>query len=316
MICFSVYKNEPTDRYKSIYGQNTFCYNWGMYPDPLLKTIPSEQNLHSMAEIGFRFGDKGTHTSRTIMFAELSLVLEACPSEAKKKVYAEAILAHNCLGKRTVSTRKWSGQRLRELYGLNPAIPLFRMLRRHWELEERGRPLLALLTATIDARGRIKLRKLFQSAGIPCKPNEESVKAGEFLARLADLAERAGGDPPLPPRPDTSALYDLRALTGNEQLLAILKQYDTLVQQMKEWEALATLAAERKLAWETLSTLLKHAASLPEAGELNQQARAVQDERRLLEPTDPVPDIRKTAVAIRRKAMTTAHSAFCQMYKE
>lgn len=88
------------------------------------------------------------------------------------------------------------------------------------------------------------------------------------------------------------------------------------MQRVEEWEALATLVSERKPAWETLSTLLKQVASLPEADELNRQARAVRDERRLLEPTDPVPDIRKTAVAVLRKAVTTVHSAFCQMYKE
>lgn len=160
------------NRYKSIYRQNIFCYNWSIYPDPLLKTISSEQNLHSRAEIGFRFGDKGTHTSRTIMFAELSLVLEACPSEAKREVYAEAILAHNCLGKRTVSTRKWSGQCLRELYGLNPAIPLFRMLRRHWELDERGRPLLALLTAL----ARDPLLRLTADPILRMQPGEELIR--------------------------------------------------------------------------------------------------------------------------------------------
>ena len=44
-------------------------------------------------------------------------------------------------------------------------------------------------TITIDARARIKLRKLFQSAGIPCKPNEESIAAGLFLVHLKDLAD-------------------------------------------------------------------------------------------------------------------------------
>jgi hypothetical protein len=169
-------------------------------------------------------------------------------------------------------------------------------------------------TATVDARARIKLRRLFQIAGITCKPNEEVVRAGEFLASLADLADRVGGDPPLPQRPHTSHLDDLRASTGNEQLLEILNQHDELEQQVKEWEALADLAAKRKPAWETLSRLLSHAFSLSQSEELHRQADAVRDERRLMEPTDPVPDIRRAAADVLRAATTTAHGEFENVY--
>ncbi|NLY00886.1 MAG: BREX system P-loop protein BrxC, partial [Rhodopirellula sp.] len=47
-------------------------------------------------------------------------------------------------------------------------------------------------TATINAKEKIKLRKLFQVAGVDCKPNEETAKAPVYLARLAELADRAG----------------------------------------------------------------------------------------------------------------------------
>jgi hypothetical protein len=169
-------------------------------------------------------------------------------------------------------------------------------------------------TITIDARARIKLRKLFQTAGISCKPNEESAKAGEFLACLDGLADRAGGGPPLPVKPDTTHLDGLRTRAGNEQLAAILQQHDTLEQQVQVWDARANLAAKRKPAWETLSQLLKHVSSLSEAEELQHQAEAVYNERRLLEPTDPVPDIRKATVDLLRAAVIAAHSTFQKVY--
>jgi hypothetical protein len=169
-------------------------------------------------------------------------------------------------------------------------------------------------TVTVDARARMKLRKLFQTAGIACKSNEESAKTGEFLTHLAELAQRAGGAPPLPAKPDTRHLDDLRTLAGNEQLATILQQHDTIEQQLKEWGALASLAAQRKPAWDTLSQLLDHAASRPEAEDLKRQAEAVHDERRLLEPTDPVPDIRRATVDALRAAVTAAHSAFNSAY--
>ena len=169
-------------------------------------------------------------------------------------------------------------------------------------------------TVTIDARARIKLRKLFQSAGIPCKPNEESIAAGQFLVHLADLADRAGGAPPMPECPSTDHLDNLRALAGNEQLDDILNQHDTLSKQAKDWSDLAELAAKRKPAWETLQLLLKHSKTLPESENLNQQANAVRDERRLLDKTDPVPAIHKEAVTALRSAVKKAYDDFKTVY--
>src|SRR6185437_16861750 len=98
-------------------------------------------------KIGFRFGAKGTHTSRTMMLEELSRVLEATNQDARRTDYAAAIVDGNCLLKPTASTRRLSNQRLGELYGLDTAIPLFRVLRRLWDISADGRPLLALLVA-------------------------------------------------------------------------------------------------------------------------------------------------------------------------
>jgi len=98
-------------------------------------------------KLGFRFGDRGTHTSRTIMFTELGYVLGTLPPTAGRGDYAKAIIDDNLTGKRTVATRKLTNQRLGEFYGLDSSIPVFRLLRRLWDLDRRGRPLLALLAA-------------------------------------------------------------------------------------------------------------------------------------------------------------------------
>lgn len=99
------------------------------------------------AKVGFRFGAKGTHTSRTMMFTELSATLEATPEGASREQYASAIIDGNCLGKATTATRRLTNQRLTELYALDPAVPIFRVLRRLWKVDEGGRPLLALQCA-------------------------------------------------------------------------------------------------------------------------------------------------------------------------
>ena len=171
-------------------------------------------------------------------------------------------------------------------------------------------------TATLTAREKMKLRKLFHDAGLDCKPNEETTKAPVFLARLADLAERAGGEPPMPARPATAHLDTLRGFGGAEQLAEILAQHDTLAQQAKDWGKLADLAGKRKPVWEMLCTLLKHSSAMPGADELRKQADAVKSERRLLDASDPVPDIRKAAVDALRAAITTVHAGYEKTHKD
>jgi len=96
---------------------------------------------------GFRSGERGTHTSRTMMLDELSHLLEAVPGDVAREQYADAVMEQNCLGKRTAATRKLSLQRLTELYALEPQVILFRLLRDLWGRNETSRPLLALLLA-------------------------------------------------------------------------------------------------------------------------------------------------------------------------
>jgi hypothetical protein len=85
-----------------------------------------------LRDAGFRWGEKGTHTSRTIMLKELRAVLANCRPDAMRDDYLAAIHEDNCLGKRTAATRKLSSQRLSELYALDPKVPLFRIMRRCW----------------------------------------------------------------------------------------------------------------------------------------------------------------------------------------
>ncbi len=109
--------------------------------------FPPTPNRADAIAAGFRFGHIGTHTSRTIMLNELSTVFTAVPAEAKPNAYVETVIEENCLAKQTVSTRRLSLQRLRELYALDPSVPIFRILRRLWDLDASCRPQLALLTS-------------------------------------------------------------------------------------------------------------------------------------------------------------------------
>ena len=96
---------------------------------------------------GFYNAPVGTHGSRTIMLKELSRLFEMCPRSAGYDQYREAIVTDNALLKNTETTRRESFRRLRELYGLDESILLFRGLRDLWDHDEDARPLLALLCA-------------------------------------------------------------------------------------------------------------------------------------------------------------------------
>ena len=98
-------------------------------------------------EVGFRFGNKGTHTSRTMMLAELEAVLDATGETAERDDYTSAIIDGNCLSKATAATRRLSSQRLSELYGLDPKLSLFRVLRRLSNIDRENNLRLALLAA-------------------------------------------------------------------------------------------------------------------------------------------------------------------------
>jgi len=143
-----------------------------MYTDPInlgIAPTSEQEAIASDKRVGFRFGDKGTHSSRTIMFEELSILLRVSQPSFNRGEYRKVIVQENCLGKRTVSTRKLSHQRLSELYGLDGDFLLFRVMRHLWKSDEGGRPLLALLLAM----ARDPLLRITAPAIIRLRPGEE-----------------------------------------------------------------------------------------------------------------------------------------------
>lgn len=170
--------------------------------------------------------------------------------------------------------------------------------------------------ATIDTRQRLKVRKLFQTAGIACKPNEEAAAAGQFLTKLVELANAAGGEAPLPERPDTSHLLDLQSLAGNEQLLGILNRHDELIKNIEAWSKARDRAGKRMPAYKRLLVLSKHADGLDGAKEVKPQIDASVANRSLLDATDPVPDLTKALADALRAALSEAEKHFTEIYSE
>jgi hypothetical protein len=96
---------------------------------------------------GFKFSSGGAHISRTMMLSELAAVLANVPPGSAATAYREAILERNVLGKTTDSTRRESLRRLRELYALDEATPIFGLLRKLQAIDAASLPLLAVQVA-------------------------------------------------------------------------------------------------------------------------------------------------------------------------
>jgi len=97
---------------------------------------------------GFRRDRGGPHLARTMMLEELKLLLSFVDDpDAGKSEYLRSIIDDNCLGKRSVRTRKLTARYLLGLYILDPDITLFRSLRYFWERDAEGQPLLAMTCA-------------------------------------------------------------------------------------------------------------------------------------------------------------------------
>jgi hypothetical protein len=94
---------------------------------------PTDHPNHEVHSVlGFNTGRNGVHTARTMMFKELSALLQQLPLEAPRTAFEAAVLQENVLGKTTISSRKRTLEHLVSLYVLDPAAPVFRLLRHFW----------------------------------------------------------------------------------------------------------------------------------------------------------------------------------------
>jgi hypothetical protein len=131
-------------------------------------------------KFGFLYGKSGPHTARTLMLDELSVLIDTVNYEsASIDDYKRAIVEDNCLSKQSGKTRELTFRHLKELYGLDPSIPLFRTLLYFWKREPEGRAFLAALCAfprdTIFRASHGWITKFAAGEQIPREKIEERV---------------------------------------------------------------------------------------------------------------------------------------------
>ena len=163
---------------------------------------------------------------------------------------------------------------------------------------------------TITPPQLIKIRQLFSSVGVPCQPRDEPTKVPALLAKLRDLAAKAGGAAPAPTSPVLTAIEAVEAQTGNAQLLEIYNRADELSALAKLWTQTAADIAKRLPVWRSLAGLLKHAKTLGPYPTLKAEADAIESQRSLLAEPDPVRPLLDKVVDLLRLALNAKLDAY------
>jgi len=144
----------------------------------------------------------------------------------------------------------------------------------------------------LSAKDKIAIRKLLQDAGITCPPNQEIFPySNDYLDKLKTLAGQVGGDAPRPEPISIDFIKEIENKEGNERLLDILQQKDTLQRKYTDWNAKAKLVSNREPKWNLLVDLISHAPDEPEIDKLKTEASAIKDNRLLLQEPDLVQPI-------------------------
>lgn len=125
------------------------------------------------------FENRTTHASRTLMVADLTVLLEAVPHGTPEE-YRRAILEENVLQKKSASARSKTREHLRALYFLDNENPVFSALSTLAAEDAESVPMLALLCgATRD----VLLRS---TAEFVSEAPMEAVVSSEDLRRVVE----------------------------------------------------------------------------------------------------------------------------------
>ncbi len=151
-----------------------------------------------------------------------------------------------------------------------------------------GKTQFKVESATVTTPQRIQIRKLLQKVGLSAKQGEELAYVPQFLQKLSDLSDQAGGEAPKPERPDTSFLDDIRLTAGNEQLVALYNRREELASNIEAWEHLSERIHQRWPNWAVLKRLMSHAGGLDDADVFRAQVETIEQQRQLLTDPDPV----------------------------
>jgi hypothetical protein len=179
-----------------------------------------------------------------------------------------------------------------------------------------SRTFFKVVSTIITTPQRIQIRKLLQKTGINAKPNEELLYVPQFLHRLAALAESAGGDAPRPVRPDTQFIDELKSCAGNEQLLLLYNQAETISILFDNWTTLTEQIERRISNWFLLKKLAAHVQNLPDIEIFEAQIKTIEDQRQLLNEPDPVQPLLTSITQLLRDELNNLDGEYAKSHAQ
>lgn len=179
-----------------------------------------------------------------------------------------------------------------------------------------GKAMFKVESATVSASQRIQIRKVLQKVGLTVKQGEELAQVPQFLVKVQELANHAGGDAPRPARPETKALEEIRLTAGNAQLLALYTHRDELSAAIDTWTDLAKRIDKRLPAWNALKRLQAQVNGLSGAEVLVTQVTHLEQQRQLLEDPDPVAPLVANLTQLLRDELNRLHTDYQTRHKD
>ena len=168
----------------------------------------------------------------------------------------------------------------------------------------------------IGVSDKIKIKSLFQTAGISCPPNQEIFPySNEFLAKLKALANEISGASPKQEPIDINFIKNIENKEGNERLLDILEQKDDLEAKFKEWVNKAEITSDRMPVWDLLINLLSKATDDDEIEKIRTEVEAIENDRLLLNEPDLVQPLLVQLTSKLNSELTSVKSAYNLEYE-
>ena len=168
----------------------------------------------------------------------------------------------------------------------------------------------------LTAVQKLAIRKLFQDAGLTkITTNNELADAARFLECAKDIAAKAGGDAPAPAAPAAPEITALDTFSGNELLMELNDQRDTLLEKIKSWQTTGTEIDKRLPAFVMTEKLITHAVGLADQAEWSANLVAIRANRSLLDDPDPVSHVTKASGNALRADLSNVHKAYTDMFE-
>jgi hypothetical protein len=171
-------------------------------------------------------------------------------------------------------------------------------------------------TVTLSKREELEVLNVLQSTLEEVKSGEELEKVPEFLESVRHLADRISGDPPLPEEPNLDPVAEVARLSGNKRLAKLHDHKKWFNDKVGEWKSMANRKSRRKTEWEHLQTALRHGQGLDGMEAVQEEADAIEDQRSLLEKTDPVQPLLNRATELLREELWTVYEEYEFAYEE